>query len=229
MLRDTFIYTLADPLTGDVRYVGKADNLNRRLTMHLMESKTETHRRAQWIKSVISTGSKPIIEVLDIVPSNCWEKYERYWIAQFRSWGFNLVNGSDGGDGTVIWTDVMRQRMSSIKKGQKAWNKGKIMLGDTKAKLSNQVKLYYSVHSHPMKNKTQSADSIVHMRAGSVGKGSIPVNQYTKDGIFIQRWESVKVAGLTLNISASTITGVCRGRKHFHTAGGFKWKYVDKN
>jgi hypothetical protein len=64
-----YIYTLKDPETQEVKYVGKTKNL------------------------------KPIIEVLDIGSEENINELEIYWIAQLKAWGFNLTNMTDGGDG----------------------------------------------------------------------------------------------------------------------------------
>jgi len=185
---DTFIYTLSDPDTGDVRYIGKANNLVRRLTMHILECKNEKHRRARWINNIVASGKRPIIEILDVAPSKGWELYERYWISQFRAWGFDLVNGTDGGDGTVIWTAEMRENMSGIKKGQTPWNKNTPMSSEAKQKLiltlktanrpkpkvkhtdefkeakSKQMSGYYATHAHPRLGKRHTIASIEQMK-----------------------------------------------------------------
>jgi NUMOD3 motif/GIY-YIG catalytic domain/NUMOD1 domain len=51
-----------------------------------------------------------------------------------------------------------------------------------------------------------------------------PVYQYTKKGIFIKKWNSVREAEGCLNINH--ISKVCTGYKSHKTTGGFIWKYV---
>ena len=51
--------------------------------------------------------------------------------------------------------------------------------------------------------------------------------QYDKDGNFIKEWKSAKEAGKTLGIYPSSITRTCNNERN--TAGGFVWKYKDKN
>jgi hypothetical protein len=48
-------------------------------------------------------------------------KTERFYIAYFRSLGFDLTNHTDGGEGCVGFkhTDEARQRMSEMKRGKK--------------------------------------------------------------------------------------------------------------
>ena len=74
-MKDIIIYTLIDPRDNQVRYVGKTNN----------------------IKRLIRNDYKPIIEILDEVDEAEWEFWEKYWICQFKAWGFDLVNATDGG------------------------------------------------------------------------------------------------------------------------------------
>jgi hypothetical protein len=95
------IYVLIDPITGLVRYVGKtSQELNLRLKDHISNYrlKATTHKSC-WIKGLKSKGFVPIIEEIDLVLEEDWEFWERYWIAQFKTWGFDLTNGTSGGEG----------------------------------------------------------------------------------------------------------------------------------
>ena len=54
-------------------------------------------------------------------------------------------------------------------------------------------------------------------------KSSIPIIQFSKDGMFIKEWPSLAEADRKLGIPQSSISACLRyGRKH---AGGFVWKY----
>ena len=52
----------------------------------------------------------------------------------------------------------------------------------------------------------------------------IPINQYSLDGNFIKRWNSISEASKELNLYHSNIIAVCKNKKR--TAGGFIWKYA---
>ena len=111
-METTNIYILVDPLTGFVRYVGKANNIAQRYKAHNNKARKHTTHKLNWINSLKSKGTKPIIEVIDIVPLNEWQFWETYWISQFRSWGFDLINYTSGGDGCSF------ENQTSFKKGQ---------------------------------------------------------------------------------------------------------------
>ena len=92
----TYIYTLAD--TNGVRYVGKSSDLKHRYRRHLSESKLKRTIKEKWISSK-PTGEIQM-EILDTVPVSDWGFYETYWIQQLKAWGYNLMNGTSGGEGS---------------------------------------------------------------------------------------------------------------------------------
>ena len=56
---------------------------------------------------------------------------------------------------------------------------------------------------------------------GALNPMSKAINQYSKDGRFIKRWESINLASKELNLSS--IRACCSGRNK--TAGGYIWRY----
>lgn len=65
------IYILVDPISNQVRYVGKTcQSLSKRLNGHFFK-KSRTHT-SSWIKSLKSKNKIPIIELLDEVPEPEW-------------------------------------------------------------------------------------------------------------------------------------------------------------
>lgn len=93
-MRTTFIYALKEPDTGEIRYVGKADDPRERLRVHLCDKKR--NHRTNWINSL---AGKPVLEVVDEVPVEHWPQLEVAYIEFFREQGCNLVNGTLGGEG----------------------------------------------------------------------------------------------------------------------------------
>jgi len=92
-----YIYALIDPITKQPRYVGKTDNLSRRLATHLKD-RSHCHR-AHWIQSLLSQGLKPTLLVIESIPSDQgWQERERFWISHYRNLGCTLTNNTDGGD-----------------------------------------------------------------------------------------------------------------------------------
>lgn len=96
------IYTLSDPKTDELRYVGKTSmSLEERLKHHIWPSslKEKTYR-ANWISSLMAKGLKPKIELLEEHKTQSeLDEAEIFYIEYFRAIGFRLVNTSNGGDG----------------------------------------------------------------------------------------------------------------------------------
>lgn len=98
-METTFIYTMSDPITGEVRYIGKANDIYSRFRGHLNEKRDIHTHKQRWIRQLRDRGLKPVIEIVDEVPIDEWRFWEHWWYLVFRSWGFSLVNSTSGGDG----------------------------------------------------------------------------------------------------------------------------------
>lgn len=137
-----YIYTLAHPDTKEIRYVGKSNDTTIRLSNHLSD-KSKTHK-VSWIKSL--NDNKPILEILDICDDRNWAETEQYWIAQLKSWGFNLVNHTIGGEGSagIKLSDEHKRKISRSMKATIAengsWLLGKKQAIQTKLKRSKSLK-----------------------------------------------------------------------------------------
>jgi hypothetical protein len=111
-METTNIYILIDPRDNMVRYVGKANNVSQRYKAHLNRARKHQIHKANWVLQLKQLSLKPIIEVIDVVPIESWIFWETYWISQFKAWGFNLINYTNGGDGCTF------SNQTSFKKGQ---------------------------------------------------------------------------------------------------------------
>jgi len=92
-----YIYTLSDPITFQVRYVGQTINLKQRFNKHINTCFTLKTHVACWIKSLQLKNLTPIIDEIDCVENIDCDLYEKMYISLFKSWGFNLTNLTDGG------------------------------------------------------------------------------------------------------------------------------------
>jgi hypothetical protein len=91
------IYALCCPLTGEVRYVGKAMNARKRFAGHMRDANRRMTLVYLWIRTLHERGAAPILRVLERVHIEDWERREREHIAQFRTLG-PLLNMADGGN-----------------------------------------------------------------------------------------------------------------------------------
>ena len=115
-----YIYGLFDPHTTELRYIGKAKNVHRRLALHLCPTqlRPKTHKN-HWIKSLLSVGRKPEVSVFEEVVLERWEEAEKFWIEYFQFLGCRLTNGTSGGDGLHDPSPETRWRCGSSNRGKK--------------------------------------------------------------------------------------------------------------
>jgi hypothetical protein len=117
------IYTLNHPLTEEVRYVG-VTHRKARLNEHLSKARNGRTRVAAWVRSLLRSGSRPQMHIVEIGQGEGWPQRERYWIALFSKQGAKLTNLTSGGEGAVGRMVTARQRASATavcrsRRGQK--------------------------------------------------------------------------------------------------------------
>ena len=126
-----YIYTLTDPRDNKIKYIGKTNNIDKRLYRHLSENNTNS-KKSNWINNLKINNLKPIIEVLDTGSVEEINKMEIYWISQFKTWGFELKNFTNGGDGG--WDDKKHTELSKEKMRNNNPNMKSVVLFDINMK-----------------------------------------------------------------------------------------------
>lgn len=89
------IYALLCPESDEIRYIGKANDSQKRLKSHLKDSRTRKTPVYDWIRKLLSQGLSPKVKVLEVADD--WTTAERRLIALHRASG-RLLNVADGGD-----------------------------------------------------------------------------------------------------------------------------------
>lgn len=136
-----YIYSLADPNTKEIRYIGQTNNINRRLNGHINSSvninnKQYNTHKCSWIRKLIQNGYNPVITIIEeVVTLGESNKQERFWIKKLTNEGLKLTN-SHISDVTEFSTET-KDKMSVAKRGKKLEE----IVGEEKA---TQLKLYYS-------------------------------------------------------------------------------------
>lgn len=96
--------------------------------------------------------------------------------------------------------------------------------------------MYGKHHSEETKEKLRQANTgrkysdEINAKKGHKGAknpSAKAIEQYSKDGIFIKKWDYTTLASDALNIDRSSIIACCRGSNGMKTAGGFVWKYAN--
>lgn len=130
-MKNVFIYALSDPRDNKIRYIGKANNPETRYRNHYNSSRDKNTHKRNWINSIRKDGFRPELLILDEVPKNEWHYWEKFYINLFKTWGFNLVNYTIGGDGSTFGNK------GSWKKGNVPHNKGIPCSEETKKKIKD--------------------------------------------------------------------------------------------
>lgn len=210
-----YLYTLAHPITKEIRYIGKTNNLTLRYNRHCSPEDQQSHR-ISWLKSLKSKGLRPLMEVLEEFncEDTCYES-EIYWIAQFKIWGFDLVNTHEGG--RTSYSNPMSE--------------------ETKLKVSQTLRERYSKQEHHLKNKPHTKEQkkqrsnrlkgikpSCSFKGKKHGKSVRKSVEVYKNNILIDTLDSVFEASIKYNVNAGSISNVCLGKAK--TAKGYTFKYL---
>lgn len=180
------IYSLNDPITDEVRYIGKTVSpLHKRLSSHYREKRYSY--KNNWISSLKKQGLKPIIKLVEICNSTNWEERERYWIKYYRTIT-KLTNELDGGQGQQKGYKHTEEAKKKISIAAKKNDKGKFYKGMKFAKEINEKR----------KNSNKK-----------------PIFQFSKSGEFIKKWDGIIDASEALSIDKNAISSVLKGKNVF--------------
>lgn len=163
------IYKLVDPRDSLVRYVGKTNNLKRRLWQHYYDNKEAKTPKRKWIKELLELGLEPVLDICERVES-AWQEREKFWIKYYKDLGHPLTNISDGGfGGNLVRVPRSKEWCENISKS----NTGKKRSLESKKRISNALKGRVS----PNKSKKYSDElrkklSLAHLGKPSNKKGT---------------------------------------------------------
>ena len=196
-MKTTFIYALT--FNDEVRYVGKADNVEIRFKGHVYEAyntndKSYNLPKNRWIRKHVNISYK----ILEECSYDIWAEKEIYWISNFK----NLLNVSKGGLGgsNPIMSEETKKKISKANKGRQA-------TCETREKMSLRRK---GVKRDCMKLLLEKNYNSKH------------IYQYSLTGEFIKKWNCTKEAALFYSIKPCCLTDCIKGRQK--TSAGFIWK-----
>jgi predicted GIY-YIG superfamily endonuclease len=126
-----YIYTLIDPTTNEIKYIGYTKNPKKRIWEHIRDAKKGIRTyKCEWIRSLLSKNSEPILEIMSEFDSHDKVLLEEIrLIKEFKESGSKLTNLTNGGDG---------QNGVKLRKDHPIimWNKGREKSEETRRKLS---------------------------------------------------------------------------------------------
>lgn len=98
------IYVLKNPFNNEVFYVGQTMKLvEERLYQHINQEESNL-KKVEYIKGILSSGGKPIIETIEVIKSTCYSdklavnEREIYWIKYYSQSGVVLLNSASTGE-----------------------------------------------------------------------------------------------------------------------------------
>ena len=96
------IYKLIDPITKDVKYIGKTKReLYERLAEHIQEfvyrKRIFSYKKQDWIKNLLKENKIPEIHLIEEVDESISSAREEYWISYYSNIGelFNTIYNND--------------------------------------------------------------------------------------------------------------------------------------
>ena len=118
-MKTTYIYALIEPVTREVRYIGKTVAPKERLRYHIYAARTLQVRTyaANWIRGLLAQSLAPEMQILEECSGETWKEREQFWIREYKRES-RLTNLTDGGDGMTGWipTETTRLKWSLANK-----------------------------------------------------------------------------------------------------------------
>lgn len=218
-----------------IRYIGiTKNNLNVRLTKHKNDAKTlikNKHKKYWILKHWDNIVITPIEEGIKTI--NEANTREIYWIKYYKDKSFNLLNVTNGGDGTVGYSN------------KKAWVK--VNQFDLEGNL---IKTWDSCTEARRFLNIKSSSNIIECCKGRLSRVKGYVWRYENDsfnkfklktrgdklqkpiyqiepitGEVVNKFISTKEAALFLNIKSKGNISLCLNNKR-DIAFGYKWRFV---
>lgn len=161
MTSKNIIYGLQDPITFEIRYIGKTEKGLSRPEYHLKKflynKKIQKYPLYKWVKKCIKLGKIPkILIIQQFHNSKYLNDAEIFWIDFFKKQGSPILNMTKGGDGVIGYYHTDEDKLNISKKTKFWWEnldiniKQKIIKnnltnhGKNKIKVIDQYGNYYS-------------------------------------------------------------------------------------
>ena len=160
----SYIYGLWDPLAGELRYIGKSIDPERRLVIRNSRAKTGKGDNPVhcWIRKLLVQNERPMLEILEEVTEKTWREIEKDWIKQCRNMGIDLLNVHDGGGGLPPASKTNRKGIPLSREHRKAISLGGHGVKRTKETRRKMSEAKKRLYDDPKERKKQSERMMGH-------------------------------------------------------------------
>lgn len=190
-----FIYALRCPESQEIRYVGKSVSPHKRLKSHISSAERlkYNHHTSRWIRKLLSSGMRPILEILEeVAEGKCWREVERRWIASAIENGWPITNSTLGGEGLDYIRDEDKKRcrsnLSASLKAYYATEDGRdklerfMLAGRAESAVKKRLEGIYRSSKRPeFISKMKSVNSEINSRQSVKDKKSVSSSDSWKD------------------------------------------------
>jgi hypothetical protein len=120
-MKTLYFYVLKDPLTLEIKYVGRTVNISVRYRQHIHSGRCEgkKDKKGSWIKSLLNKNLKPVMDIIEVHETyeiNFIKNREMELIAEYSK-TCDLKNQRDLVDNGYEFSEESRQKMSNSQKG----------------------------------------------------------------------------------------------------------------
>lgn len=236
-----YIYKLSNPITNEVRYIGKTNNISKRYSAHLND-KSKSHK-ASWIKSLKNKDLLPVIEILETFDceKECYLKEIEYIskhdnLTNHQTGGYGAYSestrGSNNGNSKLNEDQVLEIRdlllftELSIKSIANKFNVpistiNGITSGNSWTHITEFTGNESWIRGESIQNRTQALKA-----SGLYNRQSTKVYQYDLDNNFIKEFKSISQASKETETNRTSITQCLNGK--LKTANNYIWKKKQK-
>lgn len=133
------IYKILSP-TGKV-YIGQSWDIQRRANAHKLEKRLRNKIATSICKHGWKAHAFEVVHELPLdVLQTTLDSYEQFYLDQYRSCGFDMLNLREGGNNGKA-SEETKQKQSDAKKGKPSHRKGSVHTEEAKKKIRDKRKL----------------------------------------------------------------------------------------
>lgn len=247
-----YIYRITNTIDGK-RYIGqsKCIDIDTRWKQH---KKVDRHCIGPYLFNAYKKhGIENFkFEIVCVCFDEDCDKYEKEYILKFNTItpnGYNIKLGPTFSKHTEDSKERIRQKLRERYKVDEVMrknlsirvNKGVPISDAQKEKLSVSGKKYWETMTEEKykeicekrkencKKRTKITTTNSNQLSGFQDRWKAQqkkVGKFDLSGNLVEEFPSVMIASEKVGLHHATIRKVCRGQKHYHTAGGFKWKFL---